>query len=75
LFRDLEFYESKIEKCTIYKPQCNFLCPLHCLPQKRIIGQVLIGSVSSLHEHIMLRNTYSQREYPSRTEEEYPPSS
>jgi hypothetical protein len=40
-----------IEKCTIYKPQCNFLHPLHCFPRKRIRGQVLIGSIKSLREH------------------------
>jgi hypothetical protein len=58
LFRDLEFYEAKcIEKFTIYKPQCNFLRPLHRFPQKRIIGQVLMSSINSLHEHIILRNT------------------
>jgi hypothetical protein len=46
-----------IVRSTIYKPQCNFLRPLYCFPKKRIIGQVLIGSVNSLHEHIILRNT------------------
>jgi hypothetical protein len=45
-----------LKKGTIYKPQCNFLCPLYSFPQKRIIGQVLIGSINSLHGHIILRN-------------------
>jgi hypothetical protein len=57
LIQDLDFHKLKwIQKCTIYKPQCNFLCLLYSFPQKRIIGQVLIGSVNSLHEHIVLRN-------------------
>jgi hypothetical protein len=52
-----EYINQKwIEKGTIYKSQCNFLCPLYSFPQKRIIGQVLIGSINSLHEHIILRN-------------------
>jgi hypothetical protein len=33
-----------------------FFCPFYSLPLKRIIGQVLISSINSLQEHILLRN-------------------
>jgi hypothetical protein len=43
--QDLNFCNPKMNwKCTFYKPQGNFLCPLYCFPRKRIIGQVLIDS-------------------------------
>ena len=48
---------KRIEKSTIYKPKCNFLWPLHCFSQERIIIQVLICPINTLHEHIILKNT------------------
>ena len=48
---------KRIEKCTVYTPKCNFLWPLHCFSQERIIRQVLICPINTLHEHIILKNT------------------
>ena len=48
---------KRIEKCTIYKPKCNFLWPLHCFSEERIIRKVLICPINTLHEYIILKNT------------------
>jgi hypothetical protein len=55
---DLEFYVYEMN-CKEHNLQATTQLSLstYCFPKKRIVGQVLICSIDSIHEHIILKNT------------------